>query len=239
MSGKHLTTGDECPPLKADTLRVYNMRFCPYAQRAILALRIKEIPHEEVLVNTRNKPAWFFDKNPSGLVPVLEKNNKIVYESSICVDYLDELYTDNPLMSSDPYQRAQDRMLFDFFNSKIHSVYWKSSIAKGKDEETKKLILDNLDKMESELKKRNTPFFGGQQIGWLDVQMWPFFERIEGADVLGDGKCLPVDRFPTLTAWITKTRDVPAVKNYLIPPDVLRMWSSKYRTDEAVFDGLV
>ena len=70
-------------------------------------------------VNLKFKPDWFLKKTLVGLVPVLEKDNKIVYESSVCDDYLDEIYPQKSLNPSDPYQKAQDRMLMEVFN-KVH-----------------------------------------------------------------------------------------------------------------------
>ena len=61
------------------------------------------------------KPDWFLDRNPLGLVPVLEKDGKIVYESSVCNDYLDAVYPDKPLLQNDPYKRARDQMLQERF----------------------------------------------------------------------------------------------------------------------------
>jgi glutaredoxin len=43
--------GSECPPLKENQLRLYNMRFCPYAQRAKLVLAAKNIPLVHCIFN--------------------------------------------------------------------------------------------------------------------------------------------------------------------------------------------
>ena len=61
------------------------------------------------------KPDWFLDRNPLGLVPVLEKDGKVVYESSVCNNYLDTIHLDKPLQRSDPYERARDQMLQERF----------------------------------------------------------------------------------------------------------------------------
>ena len=71
--------------------------------------------HEIVNVNLKHKPMWFRKRNINGLVPVLEKDGVIVYESSVCNDYLDEVYPIPKLNPSDPMDRIRDRMLYDGF----------------------------------------------------------------------------------------------------------------------------
>ncbi|PIK52156.1 putative glutathione S-transferase omega-1 [Apostichopus japonicus] len=117
---KHLTTGDALPPLQPGILRVYSMKFCPFADRARLMLHAKGIEHEVVNVNTWKKPEWFVEKNPKQLVPVLEKDGKIVYESIITAQYLEDIYPDkNPLIPKDPYQRARDAIILDHCGGKF------------------------------------------------------------------------------------------------------------------------
>ena len=72
--------------------------------------------HETVNVNLKWKPDWFLARNPLGLVPVLEENDKIVYESVACDDYLDDIYPQNKLTPSDPYTKARHKTLMEIFN---------------------------------------------------------------------------------------------------------------------------
>ncbi|MCP6606353.1 glutathione S-transferase N-terminal domain-containing protein, partial [Klebsiella pneumoniae] len=74
MSGMSLTRslgkGSAPPgPVPEGQIRVYSMRFCPFAQRTLLVLKAKGIRHEVININLKNKPEWFFKKNPIGLVP--------------------------------------------------------------------------------------------------------------------------------------------------------------------------
>lgn len=76
--------------------------------------------HEVINVNIWDKPAWFADKNPKQLVPILEQDDKIVYESLIVSTYIEAIFPDkNPLMPKDPYLRAKDEMLLDFHGGKV------------------------------------------------------------------------------------------------------------------------
>ncbi|XP_062352361.1 glutathione S-transferase omega-1 isoform X2 [Cinclus cinclus] len=132
MSGdqsRSLGKGSAAPgPVPAGLLRLYSMRFCPYAQRTRLVLRAKGISHEVININLKNKPDWYFEKHPSGLVPVLETSKgQLIWESPITCEYLDEAFPGKKLMPSDPYERACQRMLLEDFSkvlSKRNTVFY-------------------------------------------------------------------------------------------------------------------
>lgn len=48
--------------------------------------------YETININLKEKPEWFLERNPKGAVPVLEKDGKIIYESVIVCEYLDDIY---------------------------------------------------------------------------------------------------------------------------------------------------
>ncbi|TEA38356.1 hypothetical protein DBR06_SOUSAS110224 [Sousa chinensis] len=98
-------------------IRVYSMRFCPFAKRTLLVLKAKGIGHEVININLKNKPEWFFKKNPFGLVPVLENSQgQVIYESAITCEYLDEAYPGKKLLPDDPYEKACQKMVFELFS---------------------------------------------------------------------------------------------------------------------------
>lgn len=61
------------------------------------------------------KADWFLARNPLGLVPILELNENVVYESEVCGDLLEELYPQNPLYPKDPFEKAQHKQLMSIF----------------------------------------------------------------------------------------------------------------------------
>jgi glutathione S-transferase len=70
-----------------------------------------------VYINLKEKPEWIFEKNPGGKVPTLElRNGKILYESLVVADYLDEVYPGPTLTPADPFQKASDRILIENFS---------------------------------------------------------------------------------------------------------------------------
>ena len=49
---------------------------------------------------------------------------KILFESCIINEYLDEQYPNPPLMPKDPYLRGRGRVLVDYGLNFIHEPYW-------------------------------------------------------------------------------------------------------------------
>jgi glutathione S-transferase len=54
--------------------------WCPFCERVWLALHIKNIPYQERLVNLRDKPDWFLDMVPTGLVPAILFHDDLISE---------------------------------------------------------------------------------------------------------------------------------------------------------------
>ena len=44
--------------------------------------------------------------------------------------------------------------------------------------------MDNVEAFERELSSRGSAYFGGDQPGWLDYMIWPWFERIDSYSVV-------------------------------------------------------
>src|SRR5262249_26555784 len=48
--------------------------------------------------------------NPNGLVPTLAHGERVIWESNVITQYLDDLFPERPLYPDDPWQLAQVRM---------------------------------------------------------------------------------------------------------------------------------
>lgn len=53
--------GSEQPPKVEGRVRLYSMKFCPFAHRVRLALSFKKIPYEIVNINLKAKPEWYLN----------------------------------------------------------------------------------------------------------------------------------------------------------------------------------
>ncbi|XP_006268676.4 glutathione S-transferase omega-1 [Alligator mississippiensis] len=208
---RSLGKGSAAPgPVPEGLIRLYSMRFCPFAERTRLVLKAKGIKHEIININLKNKPDWFFEKNPFGLVPVLETSKgQLIYESPITCDYLDEAYPGKKLLPEDPYERAYQKMLLEHF-SKLTPLAYKHfmAIQNGEDSTALKAeIGEKLGKFEEILANRQSVFFGGDSVSMFDYLIWPWFERLEAFQLYD---CL--GHTPKLKRWMEAMKQDPAVK---------------------------
>ncbi|MBI5256778.1 MAG: glutathione S-transferase family protein [Burkholderiales bacterium] len=79
------------------------------SRRVRLVLAEKGLAYESRLVDMlrgdQHSPEYLA-MNPNGVVPTLLHGDRVLYESSVVAEYLDELYPEPPLMPADAYQRA-------------------------------------------------------------------------------------------------------------------------------------
>ncbi|XP_055026460.1 glutathione S-transferase omega-1 [Misgurnus anguillicaudatus] len=219
-------------PVPKDLIRLYSMRFCPFAQRTRLVLHAKGIKHEIVNMNTKQKPNWFMEKNPNGTVPVLETSSgQVIFESPITCDFLEEAYPAKKLYPSDPFEKAQQKMLLEEY-SKVVPLFYKLSMTKGEDLSVpEKEFKDKLSKLNEVLVKNKTKYFGGNSVTMIDYLIWPWFERIE---MMGLNHCL--EATPELRKWIELMFENPSVKATMFSSEVHRVFFDSYMEGKPNFD---
>ncbi|KAF4105783.1 glutathione S-transferase omega-1-like isoform X1 [Onychostoma macrolepis] len=234
-SQKCLGKGSRAPgPVPKDHIRLYSMRFCPFAQRTRLVLNAKGIKHDIVNINLKNKPDWFLEKNPLGLVPTLETlSGQVIYESPITCDYLDEVYPEKKLLPSDPFEKAQQKMLLEHF-SKVIPYFYKIPVGKTKGEDVSALeaeLKEKLVQFNETLANKKTKFFGGDSITMIDYMMWPWFERMEMMDLK---HCL--DDTPQLKKWTEHMFEDPTVKATMFSTDNYKVFYKSYMEGNPDYD---
>jgi glutathione S-transferase len=60
--------------------------------------------------------------NPNRVVPTLVHGGKVVIESTLIIEYVDEAFPDPPLMPSDPYRRALARLWMKKIDDYLHAA---------------------------------------------------------------------------------------------------------------------
>ena len=83
-------------------LKLVDAPRCPYCARVRIALAEKGIAHEAVVIDLEDRPAWLYELNPVGRVPVLESDGWALPESVVINEFLEERYPEPPLLPADP-----------------------------------------------------------------------------------------------------------------------------------------
>ena len=102
------------------TFKLYNAPQSTCSQRVRFVLNAKKLPFSEVkldlLAGDQLKPDYLA-LNPNGVVPTLDHDGAIVIDSSVIIEYLDEVAPE-PLdfTPHDPVQRAKMRSLMHFMD---------------------------------------------------------------------------------------------------------------------------
>ncbi|GMT27153.1 hypothetical protein PFISCL1PPCAC_18450, partial [Pristionchus fissidentatus] len=153
-------------------------------------------------------------KNPLGKVPTFEKDGEIVYDSAVVLEYLDGIYPDSAILPTDPYLRAQSRMLIERTAPLASSFFGlfiiHSEKIEGAEREAKiKAVEEAIDSIE---KLITEPFFGGNSAGFVDYLILPFFERVAHiSPLLSIPSPFPSsDRWPGLSSWFGRCCALPA-----------------------------
>lgn len=155
-------------------------------------------------------------RNPYGKIPVIDDDGKLLFESCIINEYLDEKYPNPPLQPKDPYLRARGRILVDYFLNYLHEPYWAlrgEMIKKNEAERDQKLIAETRNEVTARLQYLeealgDKPFFLGEY-GLTDIAMLPRFPRLAQYGVL------PSPALPKLTAWFERMKQRQAVQAIL------------------------
>jgi glutathione S-transferase len=105
-------------------LTLYDAARCPYCARVRIVLAEKGIEHEVVEIDLRDRPAWLYEKNPLGKVPVIEEDTLVLAESAVIMEYLEERYPEPALLPADPAARGLARMQVFRFESLLGDDYY-------------------------------------------------------------------------------------------------------------------
>ncbi|CAI5446242.1 unnamed protein product [Caenorhabditis angaria] len=219
VHSKALKNGDAEIPLEAGKFRVYNMRFCPWAERAMIYISVKGIDAEVINLNVTDKPQWYFSKHYQGKAPAIEYNGKIVIESAYIPEYLDDIFPESRILPTDPYEKVQQKLLTERLTAVAMSVPSLFAVMRDKSLKTEKnqKVIETLEMAESLL--ANSDFFAGKSAGYPDFLTFPFFEkmwwatRIEGVTDLPEIGFPGVEKFPKLTKWFDYMINLEAIQN--------------------------
>jgi glutathione S-transferase len=117
-------------------LKLYSFGPAANSLKPFLTLLERGIPFEHRFMSPakwEQHADWFKAINPNGQVPALEHDGRIITESTVICEYLEDVFTDYPsLRPADPYLRAQMRIwtkwVDEYFCWCVSTIGWHRRI---------------------------------------------------------------------------------------------------------------
>ncbi|RAH86907.1 glutathione S-transferase [Aspergillus japonicus CBS 114.51] len=161
-------------------LKLFGSCFCPFVQRVWIALQFKGIPYQYIEVDPYKKPKSLLEVNPRGLVPALRHGDWSSHESTVLLEYLEDLNAGPPLLPpGDPKLRAHCRLWADYVNRHIVPTFYR--ILQAQDQEKQISHAEELrDSFNTLIGAAHAegPFFLGDKLSFVDVQIAPWIIRL-------------------------------------------------------------
>ncbi|GFE71517.1 glutathione S-transferase family protein [Chroococcus sp. FPU101] len=183
------------------TLYRDNHAWCPYCQKVWLWLEEKQIPYRIEKVTMfcyGEKESWYKRKVPSGMLPALELNGRIITESDDILIALERVFKPLSRSMEDPNViplRRLERLLFRAWCS------WLCYPPRSNREEqyNREQFTAVVAKVEEALASTSGPYFLSE-FGIVDVIFTPYVERMNASLFYYKGYSLREEN-PYLSAW--------------------------------------
>jgi glutathione S-transferase len=174
-------------------ITLYDADRCPYCARARIVLHEKALEWETVVIDLSDRPAWLYEKNPLGKVPVLEEDALVLPESVVIMAYLDERYPEPPLLPADAAERALAHLWIERFEKRFADPYY--ALRRG-DESARPELAERLHELDKTFEQQ--PYLTPRGFGLADIAYVPWILRL--GPVVG----VEIDEYEALSAWLER-----------------------------------
>ncbi|CAH2060145.1 unnamed protein product [Thlaspi arvense] len=203
---------------REDDVKLLGFWASPFSRRVEMALKLKGVPYEYLEQDLMNKSPLLLELNPVyKKVPVLVHKGKVLLESHLILEYIDQTWTNNPILPRDPYEKAMAFFWAKVIDEQVAIRF--ASLVKA--EKGIEVVIEEAREVIMFLEKEVTgkDFFGCKTIGFLDMvagSMIPFclargWEGM-GIDMISE------EKFPELNRWIKKLNEIE-INNPILPQD--------------------
>jgi glutathione S-transferase len=203
-------------------MRLYRFEFSTNVERVALALAHKGLEVESTWVDPRDRTPVVLVSGQR-LVPVLEHNGRIVFDSTAILRDLEDAFPDPPLFPRDDAKRAEMDIFIDWFNrvfkrppNELEAELSKPEPDDERISELEHAMVAHLAAHEALLAERH--YLLGDEFSAADCAAFPFLKyalKIEPEDdelfhrILHERQ--PIDEYPRLRAWIARVDERPRV----------------------------
>ncbi|MET3924239.1 glutathione S-transferase family protein [Devosia sp. 2618] len=206
---------------------------CPFVQRAVIALKEKNVDFDVVYIDLAAKPDWFLAISPLGKVPVLKVERDglepaIVFESAVILEYLEETAPGVRLHPEDALERAQHRSWIEFGSQVLGDLY-RFSTAKdaGELDAARQALVAKLTRLEGVI---SGPFFAGEHFSLVDAVFAPAFRQLDALEsAVSAGVTADL---PKISVWRKALAARPSVQQ-AAPADFTELYLRRLRDNDA------
>ncbi|HKO46367.1 MAG TPA: glutathione S-transferase family protein [Polyangiaceae bacterium] len=198
------------------SFQLVSFNLCPFVQRSAIALEEKGTPYQISYVDLSAKPQWFTDISPLGKVPLLRVGERVLFESAVICEYIDESSAGPRLHPSDALERAYDRSWIEFASAALVDCY-RLQVAKDTNglTETAAALVAKFERYEGQLDARG-PYFHNERFSMVDCATAPLLQRALWCNEIAPELQL-FERTPKVYNWLRALLDRPSVQRSLIP----------------------
>ncbi|KAL3631102.1 hypothetical protein CASFOL_024086 [Castilleja foliolosa] len=214
---------------KKDGVQMLGSWASPYSNRVQMALNLKSIDYEfiEEKFYTNKKSDLLLKANPvHKQIPVLIHDDKPICESLVIIQYIDDVWTDHgpSILPSGPHDRAMARFWADYIDKKWVSLFMDLDKEEQTRVATMEKIIEGVLLLESYFVEcsKGKGFFGGDNVGYVDVVLGSFLGWIKANELMFPGVRFFDDiNAPGLTTWVERFCVHDAAKDVLSEPQKL------------------
>ncbi|WP_291197059.1 glutathione S-transferase family protein [Hyphomonas sp.] len=173
-------------------LLLYEHPLSPYAQKVKISLREKAVPFDVRLpegIGTGATGGGFASANPRGEVPALIHGGTAIFDSTIILEYIEDVWPAPPMLPAEPAHRAKVRMIEDVMDTQFEAITWglgELNFFKRADGPLKAHMEAQARTQASaffamlETQLGDADWFNGAKFGWGDLSVVPYLNGAAG-----------------------------------------------------------
>lgn len=195
----------------------------PYVRKVKLVLLEKGIDHAVEDVIPFNPPANWRQTSPLGKIPAFRHDDRIVNDSTVICEYLEDLHPTPSLRPADPYERARARWIEEYVDGGVipatgpkvfFELVVKPLVGQTSDEATAKQVIAEelptyLDYLEAQLAG---DYFVGGRFGLADIAVGNLYVNLRLCGVAPDAS-----RWPRLAGFVSRIHARPSFQAVIEP----------------------